>query len=327
MKNQPPAQQRLSRFLWLGVFVFLIFAGSELARQHLTSSAEQTPATAPEASEYNRIVGLAPSIVEVIYQLDLDDQLVGISRFCKHPPEAVEKPVVGGFLDLNFEALIRLKPDCVILLEEQQSVADKLDDLGIQSVIIDHASTQGIIDSIRILSHKFKKQDAGERILSSIEKRIQRIEQIAAQHTKNSAKKPTVLVCIGRDSSATAPSKITAAGNKGVHQEYITMAGGTNAYQGNVAYPIISREKLIHLNPDIIIDLVSEDTWKNYGASKLLQQWQSYGELKAVNSQSVFFLHENKHMIPGPRFVDTLEAFSEAFSKTLLSGHISDHIE
>ena len=90
------------------------------------------------------------------------------------------------------------------------------------------------------------------------------------------------------------------------------MAGGTNAYQGSIAYPSISREKLLQLNPDIIIELISEDAWKDLGRTKLLQQWSVYSELQAVQNQRIIFLHENKHVIPGPRFVDTLEAFSRA---------------
>lgn len=305
MKTQPSASQRSLRFLWLGVVVFLLFAGSYITRSYFSPSEKENLSATSDRVEYQRIVGLAPSIVEVIYELGIDDRLVGISRFCKHPPEATEKPVVGGFLDLNFEALVRLEPDCVILLEEQQSVADKLHELGIHSIILDHASTAGIIDSISILGDTFGSKKTAELILQDTKNRIQKIK------SNQPTEKPTVLVCFGRDTNESQPSRITAAGNKGVHQEYITMAGGVNAYQGAVAYPVLSREKLIHLNPNIIIELVSEDDWKEKGKEKLTQQWQAYGEINAVKTQHIIFLHENKHMIPGPRFVDTLEAFSQ----------------
>ena len=305
MKTQPPASQRSSRFLWLGVVIFCLFAGSYIARSYFSPAPKSTSPSPAEDRQYQRIVALAPSIVEIVYELGIDDRLVGVSRFCKHPAEVIEKPVVGGFLDLHFEALLRLAPDCVILLEEQQSVAQKLTELGIDSITLDHASTEGIIDSIAILGECFSSKQRAQSIRNQIETRINKVK--AAQPNK----KPTVLVCIGRDTSAQTPSSITAAGNKGVHQEYITMAGGTNAYQGAIAYPVLSREKLIHLDADIIIDLISEETWQAQGEATLLQQWQNYGELSAVKSQSILFLRENKHMIPGPRFVDTLETFSQ----------------
>ena len=305
MKAQPPAPQNSSRFLRLGVVVFLLFAGSYAARSYFSPSGKKDSSVKPHQVDYKRIVGLAPSIVEVVYQLDIDNKLVGISRFCEHLPEAIEKPVVGGFLDLNFEALIRLQPDCVILLEEQQSVANKLNALDIDTIIIDHASTAGIIDSIRVIGSALGSQAKAQSVLNDIDRRIQEIK------TSHPTQKPSVLVCIGRDTNEEHPGRVTAAGNKGVHQEYIIMAGGTNVYQGSVAYPILSREKLIHLNPDIIIDLVSEKAWQEKGEPALLKQWQSYGELKAVQTQNIVFLYENKHMIPGPRFVDTLEVFSK----------------
>ena len=40
--------------------------------------------------------------------------------------EASEKPVVGGYLDLDFEHLLRLEPNCVVLLNEQHTLAERL---------------------------------------------------------------------------------------------------------------------------------------------------------------------------------------------------------
>ena len=47
-----------------------------------------------------RIVSLAPSITEVLFKLDLGDRVVGVSRYCDYPPEAEDKPKVGGYLSL-----------------------------------------------------------------------------------------------------------------------------------------------------------------------------------------------------------------------------------
>lgn len=304
MQNTTAKQNR--SYLITLVLILLLFTTSFLAQRHFQKG-NKTPTTEKKQQDsYQRIIALAPSIVEIIYQLNLEKKLVGISKFCKHPPEASQKPIVGGFLDLNFEALLQLQPDCVVLLTEQQAIAEKLNELNIDTIIIDHASTKGITRSIQLLGERLGKGQKATQILSKIQNRIDTITAHKDIHP------PKVLVCIGRDRSAASPSRITAAGNKGVHQEYITMAGGTNAYQGDIAYPAISREKLIHLNPDIIIELVSKNDWQNIGHDKLMQQWRSYGELRAAQQQNIIFLHENKHMIPGPRFVDTLEAFSTA---------------
>ena len=296
------------RIRLLAATVCLAFLVSYLAQQWSNNRQDSVSLETNSPHNYQRIIGLAPSIVEVIYQLDLDDKLVGVSKFCKHPPEAAKKPTVGGYIDLNFEAVIRLKPDCVILLEEQQNLVEKLHSLNIDTILLDHACTEGVIESIHLVGEALDKKDLAKNITNKMRARIQSL----SPSEESAHEKPRVLVCIGRDTSADHPSRIYAAGNKGVHQEYISMAGGTNVYQGSVAYPIISREKLIHLNPDIIIDLVSEETWEQKGEALLFKQWQSYSELKAVQNQNIVFLYENKHMIPGPRFVDTLEEFSKS---------------
>lgn len=288
--------------------VVAIFLGSYFIRRALERSVQTAPTQNEHADYPQRIVALAPSLVEVVYQLELDGRLVGISRFCKYPEDAATKPVVGGYLDLDFEALLKLEPDCVILLEEQNLLADRLHELGIKTLIIDHASTSGILSSIHVIGANFGKASSADNLMAGLQERIKKIDN-RAQIKPN---KPRVLVCISRDTSSSQPERIIAAGNAGVHQEYITMAGGTNAYQGNIAFPTISREKLLQINPDIIIELISADTLKDIGRTKLLQQWASYPELKAVQNQKIIFLHENKHMIPGPRFVDTLEAFANA---------------
>jgi len=94
------------------------------------------------------------------------------------------------------------------------------------------------------------------------------------------------------------------------------MAGGVNAYQGSIPFPPVSREKLLEINPDIIIELVNEKTWKSMGKTNLIKAWSSYPELKAVKNQNIIFLHENKHLIPGPRFVDTLEVFADVIQSS-----------
>ncbi|BDS08081.1 hypothetical protein NT6N_31210 [Oceaniferula spumae] len=292
------------RFLLILVGVIALFAASYFVRQLAQPRADNATTT----NSFHRIIALSPSAVEIIYQLGIEEDLVGVSRFCKHPPEASEKPVVGGYLDLDFEAVLRLKPDCVILLNEQHQIAERLEQLGIKTISVDHASTRGITDSITAFGAAFDRKEKAQALISNINSRVEKVTQRA----KNLPTRPRVLVCIDRDTNSSQPDRVIAAGNAGVHQEYITLAGGVNAYQGSVAYPVVSREKLIELDPDIIIDLIQPDVWNKLGEAKLFSQWAAYSELKAVQNQRIIFVHENKHIIPGPRFTDTLDIFASA---------------
>lgn len=298
--------------LFLVAAIILAFLGCYYLSLQTKTPSSGHPANLEKPRHSQRIIALAPSIVEIIYQLNLSDQLVGVSRFCNHPPEAKNKPVVGGYLNLDFEAVLNLQPDCIILLKEQKPVATKLASMGIRTITVDHSSTDSITRSISTLGKAFLKETEAQTVVNNIHRRTQQI----TRNLTNTIDKPRVLVCIDRDTSAKHPQRVFIAGNKGVHQEYIRMAGAVNAYQGPMAYPMLSREKLIHLNPDIIIELVQEKVWNEKGQLGLMQQWQTFNELSAVKNNQIVFLHEPSHMIPGPRWVDTLETFHHIIQQT-----------
>ena len=69
-----------------------------------------------------RIVSLCPSITERLFDLGLEDRLVGRSRFCIHPREKVALVAkVGGTKTINFECLYSLEPDLIIAEKEENS--------------------------------------------------------------------------------------------------------------------------------------------------------------------------------------------------------------
>jgi len=71
-----------------------------------------------------RIVSLVPSQTELLFDLGLDEEVVGVTRFCVHPAERVAgKAIVGGTRDVDLEAVDRLRPDLVIGAKEENEGA------------------------------------------------------------------------------------------------------------------------------------------------------------------------------------------------------------
>lgn len=67
-----------------------------------------------------RIVSLVPSVTETIFDLGAGDRLVGITNYCVHPAEAVEKIVqVGGTKGFHFDRIEELAPDLIIANKEE----------------------------------------------------------------------------------------------------------------------------------------------------------------------------------------------------------------
>ena len=288
--------------------IVLSFIASYYARLWLEPERAQNSQNISQENRYHRIIALSPSIVEIIYLLGLEDQLIAVTRYSNYPIEAKAKPSVGGYIDLHYEKLISLKPDCIILLKEQASLATKLEQLGIDTISVSHDDTQGIIESIGLIGKQLGHQQQASDIISEINSAV---NNQVARHQKI-VDRPRVLISINRDTSTDKPTQVIIAGDAGFHRELIDMSGAENAYQGPVSFPMLSREKLIQLDPDIIIDLVNSDTWNKLGKQRLLSQWNHYKELKAVKNQRVFIIHGDQHLIPGPRFPQTLERFANA---------------
>ena len=77
-------------------------------------------------STCERIISLAPSVTEVIYELGLGGQLVGRTDFCRYPSEAREVDSIGGFYDVNLERLLAKRPTRVFALKENSRAVEAL---------------------------------------------------------------------------------------------------------------------------------------------------------------------------------------------------------
>ena len=108
-----------------------------------------------------RIISLAPSITEVLFTLNLDDRVVGVTRYCDYPPEALAKDKVGGYFDVNYEAVLALEPDVVIHLTEHEDAQRRLQDLGIETLAVNHSRVKGILQSITTIGDRCGAKEKG----------------------------------------------------------------------------------------------------------------------------------------------------------------------
>jgi iron complex transport system substrate-binding protein len=62
-----------------------------------------------------RIISLTPVGTEILFALGQGDNIIGVTNFCDYPPEANKKPKMGDFAALNFESLMAMKTDLLLL--------------------------------------------------------------------------------------------------------------------------------------------------------------------------------------------------------------------
>jgi iron complex transport system substrate-binding protein len=77
----------------------------------LSGCGEKTPQ--PRDKQAARVVSTSPSMTEIVFALGKGGSLVGRSRFCDFPPEALSIPDVGGFADPSVERILALSPTLV----------------------------------------------------------------------------------------------------------------------------------------------------------------------------------------------------------------------
>jgi ABC-type Fe3+-hydroxamate transport system substrate-binding protein len=118
-----------------------------------------------------------------------------------------------------------------------------------------------------------------------------------------------VLIIIERQYGK-APEEVFAAAGGTWYDELLRAAGGVNALKGSTpAYPMLSPESLVYLQPDIIIEVVPGAEERGLDAHAIIADWESFDMLEAVAGGRVRVLTGRYAAVPGPRFILLLEEF------------------
>lgn len=264
--------------------------------------------TQPVSSTPTRIISLAPSITEVLFELGLGDHIIGVTQFCKFPEAAQSKTSIGGYYNPNYEAMVGLKPDLIITLKEHTKERKYFDELSIPWLEVNHHSVASIFASIEAIGKATGRQEQAQKLKSSLESRLNQI----GEKTKH-LPRPTVLVSVGRNMGTGTIKDAYIAGKEAIFNELIALAGGQNVYTDDGrAYPIVSAEGLLTLNPDIIIDMVPHRKDSQISAEDVHKEWLGLSKLKAVQSNQVHIFDQDYVTIPGPRLFLLLEQMAQA---------------
>ena len=80
-----------------------------------------------------RVISLAPSITEIIYALEQENRLKGVTRHSDFPIQATKLPKIGSYVRLDLERIVALNPDLCIAIKDgnPKEVIDRLESLKI----------------------------------------------------------------------------------------------------------------------------------------------------------------------------------------------------
>ncbi|HDM25628.1 MAG TPA: hypothetical protein ENG24_03425 [Thermoplasmatales archaeon] len=239
---------------------------------------------------YERIISLAPNITEMLYALDVDDKLVGVTEYSNYPPEAQNKPKVGTFIHPCIESIISLEPDLVLALENATplSVITRLREVGIKVLVLKNGGLETIWDHLFLLGSFLNKKRKARMLIKRLKEKI----VFLCKKVKD-LKKPKVFWQIGI-------KPLVTCGKLSYHHELITLAGGINIVNENTAYCVYNLEKVLEAKPDVIIvsDMdgkIAEAFWRQFGT---------------IHSQ-IYTVDSNIFDRPSPRVVEALKKLIE----------------
>jgi iron complex transport system substrate-binding protein len=252
-----------------------------------------------------RIVSTSPSITETLFALGLGDRVVGVSAFCRFPPEVLRLPKVGTFLKPDAELIAGLRPDLVVVHELSTGIDRRLASLRIPFAVVDRGTLASVFSSIRQIATAAGAAARADALVADIERRLDGVRRAGS-----SALHPRVLFIIGRNPGTL--TDLVAVGPGSYIHDLIEIAGGRNvlAIKGQPEYPRISMETVLRLDPDVIVDTV--DMGETEAERRLRQPinerlWSGYNTLTAVKTRRVHAATTDALVVPGPRVVDAAD--------------------
>lgn len=285
----------------LGAIVLGAF-GSSYALKTSVSGRGEGGTLSP--ASVRRIASLAPSTTETLFALGLGDRIVGVCEYCKYPPEALTKPKLGGYYTPNYEALLEARPDLVVILPEHDAIRERILDLGVEVLDVDHRSVKGILDSITVIGEACGVPEQAASLLADLEGRVEKVKS-----RMQGRPRPRVLVSIGRAMNEGGARRITTCGRGGYYDDLIEMAGGVNAYEGTIPFPALSPEGVLALDPDVIVEMMPDLVEKGGSRQSILRDWAT---LPGLEHLRVRLIAKPYAVVPGPRFILLLEDLAEA---------------
>ncbi|WP_215226331.1 ABC transporter substrate-binding protein [Echinicola shivajiensis] len=185
----------------------------------------------------SRIISLVPSQTELLIDLGLSDQIVGLTKFCVHPKELKQqKTIIGGTKNFRFNTIRSLQPDLIIGNKEENykegiEILEKEFPVWM-SDIYDLSNAYEMMESIGEITGSGK---AVQNLVGEIKSSFQDLEKI----------KGSVLYLIWQD-------PFIGAGQNTFINNMLEMIGFRNVLGGE-RYPSLQIQDIEDLDPEYIL--------------------------------------------------------------------------
>jgi len=191
-----------------------------------------------------RIISLVPSQTELLFDLGLDEEVIGITKFCVHPGIWFHtKTRIGGTKKLNLSLIRSLHPDLIIANKEenlQQEVEALAKEFPVW--ISDVKDLDDSYQMIKCVGELVGRQETAEKLIEKIRSNFRDL----FSRTENSNHKFRTAYLIWKDPF------MTVGGDTFINN-MMSICGFENIFQKELRYPEISLRQLSTLNCQLLL--------------------------------------------------------------------------
>ncbi len=292
--------------------------------------------------EFHKIISLLPSATEIIYYLDLQDRLKGVTHTCTFPSDALSKPkIISPSFDINIldsleidrkikqlardnepifilnsNKIIEIQPDllisqntCEVCAPFQREIQQISSILGYipQNLNLNPKNIDEILKSILIIGAQIGNMDKALSKVDELTMRIDYIKKIVDRfYRKNNEIQKPRIICLEW------MSPFYSAGHW--VPEMVEFAGGINIIgKAGSSSKSISIDTINDYNPDkIIIMPCGFDLERTGKESEILKNIDKWNSLKAVRSNEVYLVNADSYFSkPSPRVIIGIEIMAK----------------
>jgi polyphosphate kinase len=254
-----------------------------------------------------RLVALGGDSADILYQLGVWSQVVGITAFYQLPPGAKEKPRVSGFSSGNLEAILGLEPDLVITSTDvQHQLASDLIKAGVTVLAMNARNLEEIYDAILNLGQLVRMGDRATQLVTKMKHDLQPV----ALH---GAHRPRVYFEEWPDPLVTGIGWVF---------ELIERAGGSDIFaekrhEKKAAARTVTSDEVLARDPEIIFA-----SWcgKPVRVAEIVER-PGWDKLSAVQNGRVFEIPSDDILQSGPALVQGYEILKREIGRLIPPPH------
>lgn len=248
-----------------------------------------------------RIVTLSPSLNEIVFALGSGKNIVANTLYCNYPEESKKIPKIGGYASISLEKLLISRPTLVLTQDYDEQLLDNLKKLKLNFHTFKTDNLESIKTTINEIGTLLNKENEAQKIVSNISSSLNSLQEIV----KN--KKIMVVISPKLDLN----KSIYIAGNNLYFNDIIVASGNKNAYiSKSLAQPVVNVEKIINMNPDVIILLAPYIHDNDIKEEDLIKTWKNL-PISASKNRDIYIIDKEYAGIPSNRVVNFIDDFKK----------------